>query len=103
MRVEGRNLIDFGLRKLHLIGERREMRGGKMSVPILDEMQMLDQQIAPTRLFAEQRAHLVARRHVDLAALRRLRRSALASGSIAGGRRLHWRIHLKTLGFSCLE
>ena len=80
MRVEGRDLVDLGLRELHLVGERREMRGGEMPVAVLDEMQMLDQQIAPARPVAEQRAHLVERRRVDLAALRRLRRAALASG-----------------------
>ena len=103
MRVEGRDLVDFGLRELHLLRERREMRGREMAVAVLDEMQVLDQQIAPARPVAEQRTHLVERRRIDLAAFRRLRRAALASGSIARGGRLYWRIHLKTLGFSCLE
>ena len=84
MRVEGRDLVDFGLRELHLGGERREMRGGEMAVAVLDQMQMLDQQIAPARSVAEQRAHLVERRRIDLAAFRRLRRAAFAPGSIAG-------------------
>jgi hypothetical protein len=73
MRVEGRDLVHFGLRELHLGGERGEMRGGEMAVVVLDQMQMLDQQIAPARPVAEQRAHLVERRRIDLAALRRLR------------------------------
>ena len=77
MRVEGRDLVDLGLRELHLGGERREMRGGEMAVAVLDQMQVLDQQIAPARLVAEQRAHLVERRRIDLAALRRLRRGGL--------------------------
>ena len=49
MRVEGRDLVDLGQRHLHLGGERGEMRGGEMAVVVLDEMQMLDQQIAPAR------------------------------------------------------
>ena len=56
MRIEGRDLVDLGLRKLHLGGERREMRGGEVTVAVLDQMQMLDQQIAPARLVAEQAA-----------------------------------------------
>jgi hypothetical protein len=65
-------------------------------------MQMLDQKIAPPRALAEQGAYLRHRLHVELAALRRLLR-ALAPGSLAHVGRLYWRIHLKTLGFSCLE
>ena len=83
MRVEGRDLVDLGLRELHLGGERRKMRGGEMAVFVLDEMQMLDQQVAPARPVAEQRAHFVERRRIDLAALRRLARPALAPGSVA--------------------
>ena len=49
MRVEGRNLIDLGERHLHFGGERREMSGRKIAVLILNQMQMLDQQIAPAR------------------------------------------------------
>jgi hypothetical protein len=65
-------------------------------------MQMLDQEITPPRPVAEQGAHLRDRLHVELAALRRLLR-ALAPGSLAHVGRLYWRIHLKILGFSCLE
>ena len=69
MRVEGRDLVDLGERKLHLGGERGEMRGGEMPVAVLDEVQMLDQEIAPPRARAEQRAHLGERGRVDLPAL----------------------------------
>ena len=61
MRVEGRDLVDLGQRQLHLGGERGEMRGGEMAVMVLDQMQMLDQQIAPARPVGQQRAHLVER------------------------------------------
>ena len=79
MRVEGRDLVNFGERHLHLGGERGEMRGGEMAVFILDQMQMLDQQIAPARAVAEQRDDLVERLRVDLAAFRRAARAVLAA------------------------
>ena len=40
-----------------------------MAVMVLDQMQMLDQQIAPARPVGQQRPHFVERRRVDLAAL----------------------------------
>ena len=52
------------------------MGGGQMAVVVLDQMQVLDQQIAPARPVGQQRAHLRERRGVDLAALRRARRPA---------------------------
>ena len=73
MRVEGRDLVDFALRHLNLLRERGEMRGGDMAVMVLDQMQMLNQQIAPARPVGEQRAHLVERRRIDLTALGRAR------------------------------
>ena len=54
MGVEGRDLVDLGLRQAHLLGERREMGGREVAVAVLDQMQMLDQQIAPARPLAEQ-------------------------------------------------
>ena len=80
MGVEGRDLVDFGERELHLLRQRREMRGGEMAVAVLDQVQVLDQQVAPARPVAEQRAHLVERLRLDLAALRRARRLAAAAG-----------------------
>ena len=47
------------------------VRGGEVAVAVLDPVQVLDQQVAPPRLLAEQRAHLGERRAVDAAALRR--------------------------------
>ena len=84
MGVEGRDLVDLGQRELHLLRERGEMRGGEMAVVVLDQMQMLDQQIAPARAVAEQRAHLVERLRIDLAALGRAPRLAAARlGAVA--------------------
>ena len=74
MRVEGRDLVDLGQRKLHLGRERGEMRGREMPVSVLDQVQMLDQEIASARLPPKQElAHLVERRRVDLPALGRAR------------------------------
>ncbi len=69
MRVEGRGLEHFGKRQLHLVGERREMRGGNLMILVLDQVQMLDQQIAPPRPVAEQELDLVRGGRIDLAAL----------------------------------
>ena len=69
MRIEGRDLIDLGQREPHLVRQRREMRRGEMPVVVLDQVQMLDQQVAPARPVGQQRAHLVERLRVDLAAL----------------------------------
>ena len=93
MRIEGRDLVDFRLRHLHLGGERGEMRGGEMAVMVLDQMQMLDQQVAPARPVGEQRAYLIERRRVDLAALGRARRPAPAGArrSSAAASEYSWR------------
>ena len=53
--------------------ERGEMCGGEIAVLILDKMQMLYQQIAPTRPVGEQRAHFHYRLRVDLTSFRRTR------------------------------
>src|SRR3954470_19906723 len=71
MRIEGRDLIDFGLRELHLSGERGQVRAGDIDVFVLDQMQVLDQQIALARAVAEQRYDLSGRAWIDLPALRR--------------------------------
>src|SRR5450759_1385810 len=78
MRIEGRDLVDFGEREFHLQGQRGEMGGGQIAVMVLDQMQVFDQQIAPARLVGEQRAHFLERRGVDLTALGRARRLAAA-------------------------
>ena len=70
MRIEGRGLEHFGKRQFHLVGERCEMRRRDLAVLVLDQVQMLDQQIAAPRPVAEQQLDLMRRRRVDLAALR---------------------------------
>jgi hypothetical protein len=52
MGIEGRNLVDFGECELHLGRQRRQMRGGEMPVVVLDQVQVLDQQVAPALALA---------------------------------------------------
>ena len=86
MGVERRDLVDLGLRELHLRGERGEMRRRQMAVAVLQQMQVLDQQIAPARPVAEQRPHLFERARIDLPALRGSRGpAALPAGQFGRG------------------
>ena len=78
MGVEGRNLVDLGQGKLHLLCKRGEVSGRKMPVAILDQVQVLDEQIAPARPLAQERAHIGERRRIDLATFGRARRPATA-------------------------
>jgi len=61
MMVEGRHFVHFGHRHLHFGGERNQMRRRKTAKPILNEVQVLDQEIAAARGVAEQRRHLLPR------------------------------------------
>ena len=44
--IEGRDLVHLGLRELHRLRERIQVRGGKVPEAILDAMQVLDQVFA---------------------------------------------------------
>ncbi len=70
MRVEGRGLEHFRKRQLHLVGKGREMRRRDLAVLVLDQVQMLDQEIALPRPVTEQKLDFVRGRRVDLPALR---------------------------------
>ena len=50
--VERRHFVDFRHRHLHLGRERDQMRRGQAAVPVLNLVQMLDQQIAAARRIA---------------------------------------------------
>ena len=67
--VEGRDLEHLGQGQAHLVRQRGEMAVRQVRVAVLDQMQVLDQQVAPPRPRAEQGAHLRQRTGVDLAAL----------------------------------
>ena len=69
MRVEGRGLEHLGEGQPHLVGQRGEMGGGNLVIFVLDQMQMLDQEIAPPRPVAEQQLDFMRGGRIDLAAL----------------------------------
>src|SRR4029077_1692447 len=79
MSVERRDLVDFGERHFHLGGKRSKMWSRQVSVLILNEVQMLDQEIAPARPFGQERTHFYQRLRIDLTALWRARRATPAS------------------------
>ena len=54
------------------------MGGREVAEALLQQMQVLDQQVAPARPVAEQRLHLLERRDVDLAPLGARRAEPLA-------------------------
>ena len=86
MRVEGCDLIDLGQSEPHFLRQSGEMRGRKMTVAILDQVQMLDQQIAPTLALAKERTYFLKRARLDLAALWRARAPASAAAPALFGR-----------------
>ena len=67
MMVEGRDLEDFGRREPHLFGKRDRVGRRDAPVAILDLVQVLDEQVAPARLGAEQHAHVFERDRIDRA------------------------------------
>ena len=73
MGVERGDLVDLDQGEPHLLGERREMPRMKAAEMVLQQMQMLDQQVAPPLAFAEQRLDLGQRGGIDLPALRMIR------------------------------
>jgi hypothetical protein len=77
MRIEGRDFIDFGLRELHLGGKRGQVRTGDVAVLVLDQVQMLDQQVAAARSIGQQSLDVGDGLRIDLTAFRR------AAGPIA--------------------
>ena len=78
MGVKGRHFPDLGHRHAHFFRQRPQMRGGKVAVCILNEMQELDQQVAAARTVAQKRAHLVPSAIFQLSALGRVAPLALA-------------------------
>ena len=68
--IERGDLVHLRHRHLHLIRQRDQMRSGQAAVPVLNLVQMLDQQIAAPRRIAQQRQDLLARLRVDSPPLR---------------------------------
>ena len=69
MGVERGNLVDLDQRQPHLLGQRRQMARMQAAEMVLQQMQVLDQEIAPPLTIAEQRLHLGESRWIDLPAL----------------------------------
>ena len=70
MGVERGDLVDLDKGQPHLLGERRQMARMEAAEMVLQQMQVLDQQIAAPLAVAEQGLHLVQGRRIDLPALR---------------------------------
>src|SRR4029079_19614492 len=58
--VERRNFIHLGLRQAHLVGQRTHVERVDAAVAVLNEVQMLDQQVAAPFSLPKQRADLCA-------------------------------------------
>jgi hypothetical protein len=86
MGVEGCDLIDLGQSEPHFLRQSGEMRGRKMTVAILNQVQMLDQQIAPPLALAKERTYFLKRARLDLAALWRARTPASPAAAALFGR-----------------
>ena len=59
--VEGGDLVDLGLGEAQLLGQGRDVLGRDVAAAVLDQVQELDQQVAPARPVAQQRPDLVER------------------------------------------
>ncbi len=70
MGVERGDLVDLDQGEAHLLGQRRHVARVEAAEMVLQQVQMLDQEVAPALALAEQRAHFVECRRVDLPALR---------------------------------
>ena len=70
MGIEGRDLVDLGLGQPHLLGQCRHVRRRKMSVGVLDQVQKLDQKVAPAGPVAQQSPDIRKRLILGLPALR---------------------------------
>jgi len=70
MGVEAGDLVDLCLAEAHFLGQRAQMCGGEAAICVLNEMQMLDQQVAAAGARAEQVADLLPGLIIELAALR---------------------------------
>ena len=66
--VEGCRFVDFGLREFHFLGKRRQMTGAQMSIPVLDQVQEFNQQVAIPGHVPDQRPNLGPRFTIDLTA-----------------------------------
>ena len=57
--VEGGDLVDLGHRQFHFLGQGGQVAGRKVAVTVLDQVQVLDQQVAPAGKIGQKVPHLV--------------------------------------------
>ena len=69
MGIEGGRLEHLREGQLHFIGKCCEVISGNLAVFVLDQVQMLNQQVAPPRTVAEQLLDFVQSLRIDLPAL----------------------------------
>jgi hypothetical protein len=72
MMIEAGNLVDLGLRHAQFLGQRGQVRGRQAAVLVLDQVQALDQQVAPARHVAQEGQHFGQGLRIDPPALGRL-------------------------------
>src|SRR5271167_3961962 len=70
MSIERGDLVDLDEGEPHLLGQRRQMPRLQTTQMVLQEMQVLDQQVATPLAIAEQHLHLCKSRRIDLPPLR---------------------------------
>ncbi len=70
MGVERGDLVDFDECQPHLLRQRNQMARVEAAEMVLQQVQVLDQQIAPSLAGAKQGLHLGQSRRIDLPALR---------------------------------
>ena len=78
--VEGRDLVDLGLRQPHFLRQRRQVGGRQVAEVVLQLVQVLDQQVGLARLAAQQPLYIGQRRRIDAAAFGRLAFSLFGGG-----------------------
>ncbi len=66
--VEGGDLVDLGLGEAQLLGQGRDVLGGDVAPAVLDQVEELDQEVAPAWPIAEQRPDSVECLGLDLPA-----------------------------------
>ncbi len=70
MGVERGDLVDLGQSEAHLLGQCHQMARMQAAEMVLQQVQVLDQQIAPAVAIPQQRLHVGECRRIDLPALR---------------------------------
>jgi hypothetical protein len=77
MSIESGDLVDLGHGQLHPVGQRGEMRGGKVAIGILNTVHVFDQQIAAQGIRTQKRLDITQGLRLYLSAFRGL--AALAA------------------------